>query len=87
MIVGTTLAAAIRMEQAPLWRLAQAHSHVQCPDRQILLHPVTDRPTDNAAAVQIKDHSEIEPALSRPDIANVSARRCAFQRCFASPER
>jgi hypothetical protein len=34
------LAAAIRMEKAIFWGLAQAHCHIECPDRQIFLHSV-----------------------------------------------
>ena len=58
-VIRAILAAAIRMEQAALWWLAQAHRHVECPDRQILLHPVTDCPTHNTTAVQIENDSEV----------------------------
>ncbi len=60
------------MEKAALWWLAQAYRHIQCPDRQILLHPVADSPAHDAAAMQIEDDSEVEPSLRRPDIGDVA---------------
>ena len=62
-IVGTILAATIRVEKAPLRRLAQAHSHVQRPDCQILFYPVADCPAHHTAAMQVKDDGEVEPAF------------------------
>ena len=53
------LTATIRMEKAARWRIAEAHSHVQRPDCQILLHSVTDRPAHNAAAMQIEDDGKV----------------------------
>ena len=50
-IVGAILAAAIGMEKAALWRIAQPDGHIECPDRQILLHSVTDGPAHHAAAM------------------------------------
>ncbi len=44
-IIGAILAAAIRVEKAALWWLAQSHSHIECTDRQILFHPVADGPS------------------------------------------
>ena len=66
------MAAAIRMEKAALWWLAQAHSHIERPDRQVFLHPVADSPTHDTAAMQIKDDGQVEPALVRPDIGDVA---------------
>lgn len=62
-IVRSILAAAIRMEKAALWGLAQARRHIQRPDRQILLHPVADRPANDAATMQVEDDSKVEPAF------------------------
>lgn len=67
-IVGTILAAAIRMEKASFWWLAQAHRHIQRLDRQILLHPVADGPAHDTPAMQIENDGKIEPAFRRPDI-------------------
>ncbi len=53
--VGTILRAAIRMVKAAFGRLAQCHSHVQRPDREILFHAVADSPADDATRVEIKD--------------------------------
>ena len=58
---GTILRAAIRMVKAAFGRLAQCHGHVQRTDREILFHAVTDRPTNNAPGVQIKDDGQPSP--------------------------
>ena len=63
------------MEKAALRGLAQAHRHIQRPDRQIFLHPVADCPTHDAAAMQVENDGKVEPALRRPDIGDVS---CPF---------
>ena len=72
-IIRAILAAAIRMEKAAFGRLTQAYRHVQRPDRQILFHPVTDCPPDDAAAIQIKDNSKSEPAFRGPDVSDVAS--------------
>ncbi len=59
------------MEDAALWRIAQAYGHIQRVDRQILLHTVADRPAHDAATVQIKDYRKVESTLGGPDIADV----------------
>jgi len=66
--VGTILRPAIRMMNAPFGRLSQSNG----PDRQISLHPVANGPTDDAARVQVKDDGQIKPALTGPDVADVS---------------
>src|SRR3546814_2153325 len=60
------------MEKASLWRLAQAHRHIQRPDRQILLHPVTDCPAHDTPTMQVENDGKVEPALRRPDIGDVA---------------
>ena len=70
--VGTILRAAIRMVNAAFGRLAQCHSHVQRPDREILFHAVADSPADDATGVQIKDDGQIQPAFAGPDVADVA---------------
>ncbi len=47
----------------------------QCPDRQVPFHPIAHRPTDDTPRMQVQDHSEIQPALARPDIADIA---CPF---------
>jgi len=54
-IVGSILAAAITMEDAVLRRIPEICGHVQRPDRQILLHPVADRPANDPAAVKVEN--------------------------------
>ena len=60
------------MVNAVLGRLSQGDRHVQGPDREVPLYavthgPVQPNPADDAAGLQIKDHSQIEPALTGPD--------------------
>jgi hypothetical protein len=74
-IVDGILAAAIAVEDTVFWRLAQVYGHIESTDRQILLHPIADRSTDDAATLKVEDHGEIRPALLRPDIADVA---CPF---------
>jgi hypothetical protein len=62
------------MEKAALWRIAEAYSHVQRPDRQILFHPVTDRPTHNAAAMQIKNNAMLAPSVCLGELEEAKAR-------------
>ena len=76
------------MVNAVLGRLSQGDRHVQGPDREVPLYavthspiqhslvqysPVQPNPADDAAGVQIKDHSQIEPALTGPDVAYVAS--------------
>ena len=49
------------------------NGHVQRTDRQIAFHAVADRSTDDTARMQIQDHSQIEPTLTRPNIADVTS--------------
>ena len=68
------MAATIRMEKAALWGLAKAHRRIQCPDRQVFLHTVAGRSTDNAATVQVEDNGKVEPTLCSPDISYIAGR-------------
>jgi hypothetical protein len=51
-IVSAVLAAAITVENAARWRIAQTHSHVERLHRQVLLHPVADRPPERVEGQQ-----------------------------------
>ena len=67
------MAAAIRvMNAASGWR-TERDGHVQGTDRQIVLHPITDSPADNAPGMEVQDNGQIQPTLSRPDIADVAS--------------
>lgn len=72
-IVGTVLAAPVGVVNAALWGPAQGNSHVQGADRQVFLHPVADGPTDHPAGMKVQDDSQIDPALPRPDIGDVTS--------------
>lgn len=70
--MGAVLRAAIRVVNTAGWRSSQGNSHVQRPDRQILLHPVADGPANHAPREQVDDDGQINPALARPDVGDVS---------------
>lgn len=53
----------------------KGYGHVQRTDRQIPLHSIADRPTNDAARVQIQDDGQIQPAFMRPDLGDVA---CPF---------
>ena len=75
MIVRMLVAAASGMLDAAPGRPAQGDRPVQCPDRQIFLQPVADRPTAHAPARQIRNDSKTNPAPAGPDVADVA---CPF---------
>ena len=60
------------MEDAAFGGLPQVYRHIEPPDCQILLHPVTNRPAHNAVVIQIEDNGEVEPVLCRPGIGDVT---------------
>jgi hypothetical protein len=66
------LAAPVRVMNAALGWSAQCDGHVQRPDRQIALHPITDCPADHASGIQAKNHGQIEPAFARLHIADIN---------------
>ena len=62
----TVLAATLRVVDAVLrWR-TKRDGYVQRPDRQIALHAIARRPTDDAPRTQAECHREIKRALPRP---------------------
>ena len=71
--VETALAATIRVVNAALGWPAQGDGHVQGTDRQVLLHPIADRPPDHPARMQVEDDGQIDPALPRPDPGDVTS--------------
>jgi hypothetical protein len=71
-VMGTVLAAAIRVMNTAFWWPAQRNGHVQGTDREIFLHPVADGPTYHPAGMQVEDDGQINPALARPDIGDVA---------------
>ena len=60
------------MVNAALRWLSQRHGQVQCPDRQIPLHAVTDRPADDTPRIQIAYDGQIQPTLTGPDIGYIA---------------
>jgi hypothetical protein len=71
-VVGAVLAAAIAVEDAAARRGSQGDGHLQRPDRQIPLHAVAYGPADDAPRMQVQDHSQIQPPLAGPDVADVT---------------
>src|SRR6185437_945709 len=69
----TILAATIRMaDQARLWA-ANGQSLAECGQGETSIQAITDQPADNAPGEEIHHNSQIQPALSGPDIGDVSA--------------
>ena len=52
-------------------RSAQGYSPFQGCQRQALLQPVADSPTNDTPREEIEDDREIQPALGGPDIADI----------------
>jgi len=74
-VTRTILRPAISVVDAAYGRLAKGNGHIQCPDRQVSLHPVANCPTDNTPRVKVDDDSQIQPALACPDVGDVT---CPF---------
>src|SRR6056297_3390124 len=69
-VVGTVLAAAVRVMDATLRWSPQRNSHVQ--RAEVTLHAIADGPADHPPGMQIEDDRQIQPALLGPDIADVT---------------
>lgn len=74
-IMRTILAATVSVMDTAFWWRSECNGHVQSSDRQVTLHPVTDRPANHAPRMQVEDHGKIQPAFARPDIGDVT---CPF---------
>jgi hypothetical protein len=71
-VVRTVLRPAIRVMNAAFGWLPERDGHLQRPDRQVAFHAVADSPANHAPGMQVQDHSQIQPALTCPDIADVA---------------
>ena len=60
----TVLRPTIRMVNAAFGWLPEGYGHVQCPDRQVPLHPIAHGATDHAAGMQIQDDGEMQPTFA-----------------------
>ena len=72
-VVRAILRPAIRVMNAACGWLPERDGHLQCPDPQVALHPITDSPADNAPGMQVQDNGQIQPTFSGPDIADVAS--------------
>jgi len=71
-IVGTVLAAAIRVKDAALWWRTERYRHFQCPDRQVSLHPIADSPPTTRQWFALANH---ERAITRRECkSKITAR-------------
>lgn len=68
----TILATAIRVMDAASRRCAECDGHLERPDRQVPLDAIADSPANDAPGMQVQDHSQIQPAFARPDIADIA---------------
>lgn len=70
--VESALATLIRVMYQGAGLTASPRSHQQCVAHHLGLHGVAHRPPHDAARVQVHHRCRIQPALSRPDIGEVS---------------
>lgn len=56
---------------AAWWWPSDCDRHVQGSQGEILLHAISDRPTNDTARKQINDYSRIDPPFTCPDISDV----------------
>ena len=54
-------------------RLAQPDSTVKRPERQVAGHASAHGPADDAPGVEVEHDGQVQPALCRPDIADVGS--------------
>jgi hypothetical protein len=66
------LTSLIRMMQQLLWFTSAPHGHHQCVSHQLRRHARLHRPTYYAPGVQVQHRRHIQPALSCPDVCEVS---------------
>src|SRR5215469_18824860 len=69
--VAGVLAAAIRVMQQTLRRMAVLQGHLQGVQHDATFEPFADRPADHAAREQIDDYRQVQPTLQGPQIGNV----------------
>mgnify|MGYP003652564230 CR=1 FL=1 len=71
-VVRTVLAPAISVMDAALGRRTESDSHLQCPDRKVTFHAIAYSPSNHAAGMQIQNHGQKQPILTRPDIGDAT---------------
>lgn len=85
-VMRTVLAAPVAMEDAACGWRSEGDGHFQSPDRQVTLHASADSPTNHTLRMQIEDHRQIQPDLTRPDVADVASPfRCSVLRFWFGP--
>ena len=65
------------MMTAVFRRLSQGDRHILCPDRKISLHAIANRQPITRRKCRSRitaGYSQIQPALARPDLGNVTHR-------------
>jgi hypothetical protein len=60
------LTAAVGVMGQPRTGSSDGHSLAQRLERQFLVQPVADRPTNYPPSEEIEDHGQVEPAFTRP---------------------
>ena len=71
--VEPALASSIAMVDHTGARLAQPDSTVKRPERQVAGHASAHGPADDAPGVEVEHDGQVQPALCRPDIADVGS--------------
>jgi hypothetical protein len=62
-IVRVVLAATIGVMDAAFGWCLEGYCHLQCTDRKVTFHPIANGPANDAARMQIQNHSQIHPPL------------------------
>src|SRR5690349_8042909 len=70
-LVAGVLAAAIRVMQQTLRRMAVLQRHLQGVQHDAAFEPFAERPANHAAREQIDDYRQVQPTLQGPQIGNV----------------
>src|SRR5216683_2348356 len=70
-LVAGVLAAAIRVVQQTLRRLAVLQCHLEGVEHDTAFEPFAQRPADHSAREQIEDYRQVQPTLEGPHISNV----------------
>ena len=74
-IMRTVLRPAIRVLDAAFGRLSERFGHPQSSDSSVAFLAVAHGLTGHTPRMQVQDHGQMQPALTRPDIADVA---CPF---------
>ena len=70
-IMASILASSVGMMKQAGQRFSAPKGHRQSIECELLFDPFIEGPADNLTRKQVHDHSQVQPAFERPDIADV----------------